>query len=174
LAVTEPQQDHQPRVASTMRIGIVSDTHGLLRPEVAERFAGVHHVIHAGDIGRPEVISELRKIAPVTAIRGNIDGAAWAAGYPHTALVTLAGRSIYVLHNLAELDLDPAAAGIDVVVSGHSHRPKIETVGGVVYLNPGSAGPRRFSLPIALATLELSGDAIRPCIHEVARIAPGR
>jgi putative phosphoesterase len=152
-----------------MRIGIISDTHGLLRPEVAARFTGVHHIIHAGDIGRPEVISELCKIAPVTAIRGNIDRAAWAAGYPHTALVELAGRSIHVLHNLAELGLDPAAAGIDVVVSGHSHRPKIETVGGVVYLNPGSAGPRRFSLPIALATLELSGDAIRPCIHEVAR-----
>ena len=160
LAVIELQQDQKPRVASTMRIGIISDTHGLLRPEVAARFAGVHHIIHAGDIGRPEVISELRKIAPVTAIKGNIDRAAWAAAYPHTARVTLAGRSIYVLHNLAELDLDPAAAGIDVVVSGHSHRPKIETVGGVVYLNPGSAGPRRFSLPIALATLELSGDAI--------------
>ena len=156
-----------------MRIGIISDTHGLLRPEVAARFAGVHHIIHAGDIGRPEVISELRKIAPVTAIRGNIDRAAWAAEYPPTAVVELAGRSIYVLHNLAELDLDPAAAGIDVVVSGHSHRPKIETVGGVVYLNPGSAGPRRFSLPIALATLELSGDAIRPCLHEVAMKPPG-
>jgi putative phosphoesterase len=88
--------------------------------------------------------------------------------------VTLAGRSIYVLHDLKQLDLDPAAAGIDVVVSGHSHRPKIETVGGVLYLNPGSAGPRRFSLPIALATLELSGEAIRPCIHEVAKVAPGR
>jgi uncharacterized protein len=173
LAAIEPQQDQKPRVASTMRIGIISDTHGLLRPEVGARFAGVHHIIHAGDIGRPEVISELRKIAPVTAIRGNIDRAAWAAQYPPTARVELAGRSIYVLHNLAELDLDPAAAGIDVVVSGHSHRPKIETVGGVVYLNPGSAGPRRFSLPIALATLELSGDAIRPCIHEVARKPPG-
>jgi uncharacterized protein len=174
LAVIEPQQDQKPRVASTMRIGIISDTHGLLRPEVAERFAGVHHVIHAGDIGGPEVVSGLRKIAPLTAIRGNIDRAAWAAGYPHTARVTLAGRSIYVLHDLKQLDLDPAAAGIDVVVSGHSHRPKIETVGGVLYLNPGSAGPRRFSLPIALATLELSGEAIRPCIHEVAKVAPGR
>jgi uncharacterized protein len=174
LAAIEPQQDQKPRVASTMRIGIISDTHGLLRPEVAERFTGVHHIIHAGDIGRPEVISELRKIAPVTAIRGNIDRAAWAALYPPTARVTLAGRSIYVLHDLKQLDLDPAAAGIDVVVSGHSHRPKIETVGGVLYLNPGSAGPRRFSLPIALATLELSGEAIRPCIHEVAKVVPGR
>lgn len=157
-----------------MRIGIISDTHGLLRPEAVERLAGVHHIIHAGDIGRPEVISDLRKIAPTTAVRGNIDRDEWAAGYPLTALVKLGGRSFYVLHNLAELDIDPAAAGIDVIVSGHSHRPRIETVDGVIYLNPGSAGPRRFSLPIALATLELSDDAIRPCILEVGGMAPGR
>jgi uncharacterized protein len=147
-----------------MRIGVISDTHGLLRPEAVERLAGVQHIIHAGDIGRPEVIAALRKIAPVTAIRGNIDRDEWAAGYPHTELVKLGGRSFYVLHNLAELDFDPIAAGIDVVVSGHSHQPRIETVDGVVYLNPGSAGPRRFSLPIALATLDLSGKEIRPCI----------
>jgi putative phosphoesterase len=152
-----------------MKIGIISDTHGLLRPEAVERLAGVDHVIHAGDIGRPDVIADLRKIAPTTAVRGNVDRDEWAAGYPLTALVKLGGRSFYVLHNLAELDLDPAAAGIDVVVSGHSHRPKIETVNGVVYLNPGSAGPRRFSLPIALATLDLSGDVIRPCIVDVSR-----
>jgi putative phosphoesterase len=147
-----------------MKIGIISDTHGLLRPEAVERLAGVQHIIHAGDIGRPDVISDLRKIAPVTAVRGNIDRDEWAAGYPQTELVKLGGRFFYVLHNLAELDLDPIAAGIDVVVSGHSHQPRIETVDGVVYLNPGSAGPRRFSLPIALATLDLSGDAIRPRI----------
>jgi uncharacterized protein len=153
-----------PRMASTMKIGIISDTHGLLRPEAVERLAGVHHIIHAGDIGQPEVISGLRKIAPVTAVRGNVDRGEWAAGYPQTEFVKLGGRLFYVLHNLAELDIDPAAAGIDVVVSGHSHRAKIETVDGVTYLNPGSAGPRRFSLPIALATLDLSGDEIRPCI----------
>lgn len=158
-----------PPAASTMRIGIISDTHGLLRAEAMRRLAGVHHIIHAGDIGRPEVIAELRTIAPTTAIRGNIDRGAWAAAYPDTARVTLAGRSIYVLHNLKELDLDPAAAGLDVVVSGHSHRPKIETVDGVLYLNPGSAGPRRFTLPIALATLELSGEALDPRIHELVR-----
>lgn len=151
-----------------MKIGIISDTHGLLRPEAVERLAGVHHIIHAGDIGRPEVISDLRKIAPTTAVRGNIDKGEWAAAYPQTEFVKLGGKVFYVLHNLAELDLDPAAAGIDVVVSGHSHQPKIETVDGVIYLNPGSAGPRRFSLPIALATLELSGDAIRPYILDVA------
>jgi len=154
-----------------MKIGIISDTHGLLRPEAVERLAGVDHIIHAGDIGRPDVISDLRRIAPVTAVRGNIDRDAWAAGYPQTELVKLAGRFFYVLHNRAELDLDPAAAGIDVVVSGHSHQPKIETVDGVVYLNPGSAGPRRFSLPIALATLDLSGDAIRPRILKLTQIS---
>ena len=151
-----------------MKIGIISDTHGLLRSEAVERLAGVHHIIHAGDIGRPEVIADLHKIAPTTAVRGNIDKGEWAAAYPQTEFVKLGGKVFYVLHNLAQLDLDPAAAGIDVVVSGHSHQPKIETVDGVIYLNPGSAGPRRFSLPIALATLELSSDAIRPCILDVA------
>lgn len=151
-----------------MRIGIISDTHGLLRPEAVERLAGVQHIIHAGDIGRAEVISDLRRIAPVTAVRGNVDMGEWAAGYPQTELVKLGGRFFYVLHNLADLDLDPVAAGVDVVVSGHSHRPKIETVDGVIYLNPGSAGPRRFSLPIALATLDVAGDALRPCILDLA------
>ena len=155
-----------------MKIGIISDTHGLLRPEAAERLADVDHIIHAGDIGSPEVIEGLRRIAPVTAIRGNIDRGEWAAGYPHTEFVRLGGRFFHVLHNLEELDLDPAAAGIDVVVSGHSHLPKVETTGGVLYLNPGSAGPRRFTLPIALATLELTGDAMRPSIHDVGARGP--
>jgi putative phosphoesterase len=147
-----------------MMIGIISDTHGLLRPEARERLAGVDHIIHAGDIGRPEVIAGLREIAPTTAIRGNIDKGPWADEHPHTEWLTLGGRTFYVLHNRNELDLDPAAAGIDVVVSGHSHQPKVETEGGVLYLNPGSAGPRRFTLPIALAILGLSGDAMQPCI----------
>lgn len=150
-----------------MRIGIISDTHGLLRPEAVQGLAGVDHIIHAGDIGSPNVLAGLRLIAPTTAIRGNIDSGDWAARYPATARVTLGGRSIYVLHNLKELAFDPAAAGIDVVVSGHSHQPKIETVGGVIYLNPGSAGPRRFTLPIALATLELAHDAVRPRLHDL-------
>jgi putative phosphoesterase len=150
-----------------MMIGIISDTHGLLRPEARERLAGVDHIIHAGDIGGPEVIAGLRELAPTTAIRGNVDKGQWANDHPHTDWLTLGGRTIYVLHNLNELDLDPAAAGIDVVVSGHSHQPKIETVDGVLYLNPGSAGPRRFTLPIALAILELSGDALQPRIHQL-------
>ena len=155
-----------------MRIGIISDTHGLLRPEAAERLAGVDHILHAGDIGRAEVIEGLRRIAPVTAIRGNVDQGDWAALYPETARVTLGGRSIYLLHDRKALEIDPVAAGIDVVVSGHSHRPKVETVDGVLYLNPGSAGPRRFSLPIALATLELTGDGLQPCLQDIARRAP--
>jgi uncharacterized protein len=113
------------------------------------------------------VIAGLREIAPTTAIRGNVDTGRWARGLPRTARLTLGGRSIYVLHNVNELDLDAAAAGIDVVVSGHSHRPKFETVGGVLYLNPGSAGPRRFTLPIALATLELAADGLRPRLHQL-------
>ncbi len=136
--------------------------------------AGAQHIIHAGDIGRPEVVFELRKIAPVTAIRGNIDRGEWAAEYPDRVLVRLRGRSILVLHNLHDLDLDPATAAIDVVVSGHSHRPRIETVGGVLYLNPGSAGPRRFALPVALAMLELGRAALRPRLYELTVARQGK
>lgn len=151
-----------------MRIGVISDTHGLLRPEAVELLSGVDHIVHAGDIGRPEVIDALRRLAPVTAVRGNVDMGDWAAAFPATERVRLGGRSIHVLHNLADLALDPASAGIDVVISGHTHRPKVETVGGVLYLNPGSAGPRRFTLPIALATLVLDDRGVRPRIHELA------
>jgi len=150
-----------------MRIGVISDTHGLLRPEAARALAGVAHIVHGGDIGRPEVIDELRRLAPLTAIRGNVDHGAWAEDYPETRTVTLNGRSIFMLHDRKTLQFDPAARGIDVVVSGHSHVPKIETAGGVLYLNPGSAGPRRFKLPITLAILELSADAIRASLHDL-------
>jgi hypothetical protein len=151
-----------------MRIGIISDTHGLLRPEAMNQLAGADHIIHAGDIGAPQVIEGLRRIAPTTAIRGNIDAGEWAKDYPDTALVVLGGRAFYVLHNLKEIKLDPAASGFDVVVSGHSHRPKIETKNSVLYVNPGSAGPRRFMLPIALAILTLSDGALLPRILEIA------
>ncbi|MGY3572890.1 putative phosphoesterase [Bradyrhizobium sp. USDA 4504] len=146
------------------RIGIISDTHGLLRLEAERGVTGVDHIIHAGDIGRPEIVDALRRIAPVTAIRGNVDSGEWARDYPDTTLVRLAGKSIYVLHDLKTLKAEPGA-GIDVIVSGHSHVPKIDRVGGVLYLNPGSAGPRRFKLPITLATLELTTDGMRPEIH---------
>ena len=151
-----------------MRIGIISDTHGVLRPEGIKLLAGTDHIIHAGDIGAPGVIEGLRRIAPTTAIRGNIDIGQWAKDYPDTELVALHGRALYVLHNLKEMKLDPAASGIDVIISGHSHRPKIETKNGVLYLNPGSAGPRRFKLPIALAIVTLTDRAILPRILEIA------
>ena len=149
----------------TFRIGIISDTHGLLRPEAERGLTGVNHIIHAGDIGRPEIVDALRRIAPVTAIRGNVDSGEWAREYPDTKRVRLAGKSIYVLHDLKRLRADPGA-GTDVIISGHSHVPKIHTVGGVLYLNPGSAGPRRFKLPITLATLEVTPGGMRPEIHD--------
>ena len=148
------------------RIGIISDTHGLLRPEAERGLTGVDHIIHAGDIGRPEIVDALRRIAPVTAIRGNVDNGEWAAEYPDTNLVRLAGKSIYVLHDLKTLKVDPGA-GIDVIISGHSHVPKIDTVSGVLCLNPGSAGPRRFRLPITVATLEVAPEGMRPEILDL-------
>jgi putative phosphoesterase len=152
------------------RIGIISDTHGLLRPEAERRLAGVDHIVHAGDIGRPEIVDALRGIAPVTAIRGNVDTSEWAREYADTELVRVAGKSIYVLHDLKTLHID-ARAGIDVIVSGHSHVPKVQTIDGILYLNPGSAGPRRFRLPITLATLEVTPDGMRPEIHDLQTVS---
>jgi uncharacterized protein len=149
----------------TFRIGFISDTHGLLRPEAERCLTGVDHIIHGGDIGRPEIIDALRRIAPVTAIRGNVDIDDWAVAYPETEVVRLAGKAIYVLHDLKTLQIDPIAGGIDVVVSGHSHVPKIDTADGVLYVNPGSAGRRRFRLPITIATIDVTPDNLRPEIH---------
>jgi putative phosphoesterase len=152
---------------TTFRIGVISDTHGLLRPEAERLLAGVDHIIHGGDIGNPDIVPALRRIAPVTAIRGNVDTGDWAAEFVDTELVKLAGRSIYVLHDLNTLQIDPAARGIDVVVSGHSHVPKVQTTDSVLYLNPGSAGRRRFKLPITLATIDFGSDGLRPVIHDL-------
>ncbi len=154
-----------------MRVGVISDTHGLLRPEAERALEGVTQIVHAGDIGRPEIIAKLRRIAPVIAIRGNIDTAQWAQCYPETKLVTLGGRSIYVLHDLHALRLDSLSCGVDIVISGHSHRPQVETTQGVLYLNPGSAGPRRFSLPVTLAILELTGKTVQAFIHDIGAAA---
>jgi putative phosphoesterase len=148
-----------------LSVGIISDTHGLLRPQAEQRLTSVAHIIHGGDIGKPDVIAGLRRIAPVTAIRGNVDTADWAEEYPDTQTVSFGGCTIYVLHDIQELRLDPASCGVDVVISGHSHRPRIETIDGVLYLNPGSAGPRRFNLPVTLAILELTARGLRPLIH---------
>src|ERR1700704_5852850 len=136
MVVVDPFVAEAPRdVGAVLRIGVISDTHGLLRPQVEQRLAGVAHIIHAGDIGRPEVIAGLRRIAPVSAIRGNVDTGEWAEEYPDTEMVRRGGHTIYVLHDIQELRLDPVLCGVDVVVSGHSHRPRIETVNGVLYLN---------------------------------------
>jgi putative phosphoesterase len=147
-------------------IGVISDTHGLLRPEALELLRGSEHIIHAGDIGSPEIVPALEQIAPVTAIRGNVDTQAWTRRFQKTEVVELAGLHIYVIHDLNALDLNPKAAGFAAVISGHSHRPKQEMKDGVLYFNPGSAGPRRFTLPISVGRLEIvdgkvSGDILQ-------------
>lgn len=138
-----------------MIIGVISDTHGLLRPKAVALLRGSEHIIHAGDIGSPEIVPALEKIAPVTAIRGNIDKEVWARRFPETEVVELAGLQIFVVHDLNALDLDPRAAGFAAVISGHSHQPRQEVKDGVLYFNPGSAGPRRFKLPVSVGRLEI-------------------
>ena len=141
-----------------MLIGVISDTHGLLRPEALVALAEVEHILHAGDVGKPEILDELRKIAPVTAIRGNVDVSGPCAELPATDVVELAGRLFYLVHSVRDLDINPVVAGVAVVVSGHSHKPSVETKGGVMYLNPGSAGPRRFQLPVTVALVTVGGE----------------
>lgn len=143
-------------------IGILSDTHGLLRPEAIAALRGVEHILHAGDVGDPAILDALRAIAPVTAIGGNIDVHGPCASLPASEVVTLHGHTFYMLHDRQALDLDPVAAGFAAVISGHSHRPLIEWRRGVLYLNPGSAGPRRFTLPISLSLLAIRGDELQP------------
>ena len=148
-------------------IGVISDTHGLLRPEALEALRGSHHIIHAGDIGDPEILKKLTAIAPVTAVRGNVDTEVWAKTIPVTDVLEVGGISIYVLHILQELDLKPQAAGFQVVISGHSHVPKQEEKKGVLYFNPGSAGPRRFKLPVTVGKLFLDNGKVRAEIIEL-------
>jgi putative phosphoesterase len=148
-------------------IGLISDTHGLLRPEAVRALAGVSHIIHAGDIGGPEILVELRKIAPVHAVRGNNDKGAWAMQVPLYQALELEGVSIHVLHDLNELDLDPQAAGFAVVVSGHSHKPLVQERDGVQFVNPGSAGPRRFTLPVTVGYLDITTGGARARIAEI-------
>jgi uncharacterized protein len=143
-------------------IGVISDTHGLLRPEAMEALRGVEHILHAGDVGDPTILDSLREIAPVTAISGNIDVGGPCSHLPATEVVTLHGHTFYMLHDRHALDLDPAAAGFSAVISGHSHRPLIEWRHGVLYMNPGSAGPRRFSLPVSIGLLTIGADGLQP------------
>lgn len=143
-----------------MVIGVISDTHGLLRPEALAALAGVEHILHAGDVGDPRILDDLRKIAPVTAIRGNIDQWGECAELPATDVVELHGRLFYLVHSLADLDINPVVAEVAAVISGHSHKPAIEQRNGVLYLNPGSAGSRRFNLPVTVALLTLKESKI--------------
>jgi putative phosphoesterase len=148
-------------------IGVVSDTHGLLRPEALKHLNGVDRIVHAGDIGAPNVLEKLRTLAPVDAIRGNNDKGAWAEAIPETLFLDCRGHRIHVLHDLKQIDLSPSAAGISVVISGHSHKPAVEEHEGVLFVNPGSLGPRRFRLPIALAKLYITPESARAEIIEL-------
>ena len=141
--------------------GIISDTHGLLRPEALRALRGSDRILHAGDVGAPEILEALAQIAPVTAIRGNVDTEPWARTLPATEVVNAGGVSIFMLHNLAQLDLKPAAAGFHVVIYGHTHHPKMEERNGVLYFNPGSAGPRRFNLPVSVGKLVIEEGKVR-------------
>jgi hypothetical protein len=152
-----------------MRIGVISDTHGLLRDEAIAALAGSEHILHAGDVGDAAILDRLRQIAPLTAIRGNIDRTGPCALLPATELVMLAGKNIYMLHDRKALDLDPGSASAAVVISGHSHKPSIQRLKDVLYFNPGSAGPTRFSLPITVGSLEVSEAGIQAEIIEIGR-----
>jgi uncharacterized protein len=152
---------------SRISVGVISDTHGLLRPEAVAALHDADLIIHAGDVGDPQILDRLRAIAPTFAVRGNVDTSPWAQQLPLTEVVGVASLQMYVLHDLSDLDLDPRAAGFAAVITGHTHRPHAEVRSDVLYLNPGSAGPRRFSLPIAVARLEVSGSRIS---HEIVEL----
>lgn len=144
-----------------MRIGLIADTHNLLRPEALAALQGVAHLIHAGDIGGPHILADLERIAPLSVVRGNNDQDSWADAIPERLTLRFGAIALHVLHDLKQLDIDPTAQGIDVVIAGHSHKPLHEKRNGVLYLNPGSAGPRRFKLPIGVGLLHIEGRQIR-------------
>jgi len=148
------------RLPPTIRIGLISDTHGLVREEAVAALRGCQHILHAGDIDEPDVLVKLRKLAPVTVVRGNNDRGPWAQKIPEYEVVEFGAISVYLRHDEAELDIDPAAAGFRVMLFGHSHKPKVETRDGVLFVNPGSAGPRRFKLPVAVGELLIAGDRV--------------
>jgi uncharacterized protein len=150
-----------------MLIGVISDTHGLLRPEAVAALRGVDHILHAGDVGDIAILNALREIAPVTAIRGNVDVAGACAELPATEVVELGGQLIYLVHSVHDLDINPKAAGVAMVVSGHSHKAKVEVKDGVVYFNPGSAGPRRFSLPVTVGFVTVE-DGVEASVRELS------
>jgi putative phosphoesterase len=149
-------------------VGVISDTHGLIRPEALHRLRRADVIVHCGDVGNAAVLEALRAIAPVHAVRGNNDKGPWASGLPTEEVVSVGGQTFYVIHDLAELSLEPAAAGFTAVLSGHSHRPRVERREGVLFVNPGSAGPRRFSLPIAVGLLAIGPHSCSARIVEIA------
>jgi len=153
-------EDWSPKSTGSHLLGIVSDTHGFVRPEVAKAFEDVEMIIHAGDIGKPEVLDSLQTIAPVIAVRGNMDRGEWARSLPEAEVIEVESILLYVRHDLGGLDLDPVAAGFRAVISGHSHRPAVRKRKGVLYVNPGSVGPRRFTYPVSLALLHIRGDTL--------------
>jgi putative phosphoesterase len=152
-------------------LGVISDTHGLLRPEAVAALTGVERIVHAGDIGDPEILRALARLAPVSAVRGNNDRGGWAADIPETEVVEVGGVALYVLHDVHELDLDPRAAGFAAVIAGHSHQPRQEERDGVLYFNPGSAGPRRFRLPVSVGRLTVAHGRVQGAL---VTLEPGR
>lgn len=165
--VCKPSQIVTVHVGAVANIGVISDTHGLLRSEALAALRGSDHIIHAGDIGHPDILIKLAEIAPLTAIRGNVDRDSWVRKIPPTNVLEVSGVSIYILHNLNDLDLKPEAAGFGVVISGHTHAAKIEVKGGVLYFNPGSAGPRRFRLPVTVGRLKVRASKVSGEIVEI-------
>ena len=161
--------EYYPEMATinTIRVGLISDTHGLVRKEVIAALTGCQHILHAGDIDEPEVLVKLRKLAPVTVVRGNNDRGAWAEAIPVYDVVEFGAVSVYIRHDQAELDVDPRAAGLRVMMFGHSHKPLVENRDGVLFVNPGSAGPRRFKLPVAVGELLIAGDRVDARIIEL-------
>lgn len=154
-----------------LAVGVISDTHGLLRPEALEALQGSEHIVHAGDVGDPAILDRLAAIAPVTAVRGNVDRGPWASALPETAVLEIGGASLYVLHDMEALDLAPEAAGFQVVIAGHSHTPRVEERRGVILFNPGSAGPRRFRLPVSVGRLRVARGQVSA---EIIELRPGR
>ena len=150
-------------------IAVLSDTHGLLRPDIPNAIKDVDHIIHAGDLGKMEILDELNGIAPTSIVRGNVDTGAWAASLPYNTVVDMAGHQLYVLHDIDSLDLDPRAAGFAAVIYGHSHQPEINYKGNVLYLNPGSIGPRRFKLQVSYAMLIINDGSLVPELIEIPK-----
>jgi putative phosphoesterase len=166
-ARTAARRSFHCEAMKSLRVGVLSDTHGLLRAEARAFLVGCDYIIHGGDIGSAEILQDLESLAPLIAVKGNNDKQPWAAHLPETDMVRLGGAFVYVIHDLAQLDLEPVAAGIQAIVSGHSHKPMIVEREGVCYLNPGSCGPRRFSLPVSVGELTIAGSRVRARIVEL-------